>query len=52
MGTRKLYAIVPIVDTNLVGAYWQSGFRSEGILDRPYNSVADAVVLSKHIEHD
>lgn len=47
--SRKLYSHVPIYESVLIQAYYDCGFKSEGILDRPYNQISDMIVLSKEL---
>jgi hypothetical protein len=44
---RKLYSHVTIGDTDALGAFYDSEFRPEGVLERPFNDRTDMVVLSK-----
>jgi hypothetical protein len=46
---RKLYSLVPTLDSILQKAFYQTGFHSEGVLDRPYRTSDDLMVFSKMI---
>jgi hypothetical protein len=44
---RRLYTHVPASDSVLVRAFQASGFFSEGILEKPYNSHSDFIVFGR-----
>jgi hypothetical protein len=49
---RKIYSLVSVFDATLQNAFYLKGFRSEGVLDRPYKSSDDLIVLSKMLARD
>ena len=46
---RKLYSLVSTVDASVQKAFYQTGYRSEGVLDRPYRTSDDLLVMAKLI---
>lgn len=44
---RKFYTHIPLADTNVIQAFYDAGFFSEGVLDRPYNDSYDLLAMAK-----
>jgi hypothetical protein len=44
---RKLYSLVSTLDSSVQKAFYQAGYRPEGVLDRPYRTSDDLLVMSK-----
>lgn len=44
---RKTYSILPVIDTSILLSFWESGYKTEGVLDRPYNLMTDMIIVSK-----
>lgn len=42
---RKLYTHLPLIDLNCIQAFYNAGFKAEGILERPYNDYTDVLIM-------